>query len=250
MDLSNIGKWLLGIGIAVLLGFIAGRQQQLVVSQRDILREIQHLKTSAPPAVPAVAAPDFTLRIDDAATKGNANAKVTLIEFSDFECPYCGRYVQESFPQIERDYVATGKVRYVFRHFPLAQIHPRAVKAAEAAECARQQEKFWPFHDRLFANQKALDRTSLVDHARALGLEMKSFETCLDGKATSTVLADLNTGARAGIAATPTFFLGFAEPDGSIRVVNKLVGAKPYAEFKAALDKLLTSTAAATAGGR
>jgi len=242
MDRSIYVKWLAGLTIAIFLGFIAGRQQQLMESQREILSEIQDLKSS-PQLVSAETPseqPDFTMPIENAAVKGDAKAKVVLIEFSDFECPYCGRYVRETYPQIDRDYVATGKIRYVFRHFPLASIHPRAVKAAEAGECARLQGKFWPLHDRLFANQRALERPALVDHARAAGLDVKSFETCLDGQASSAILADLNAGTRAGITGTPTFFLGFAQNDGSVHVVEKLTGAKPYAAFQSVLDRLLT----------
>jgi len=243
MDRSVYVKWLAGLTVAIFLGFIAGRQQQLIESQREILSEIQDLKSS--PQLQAVAEttaeqPDFTLSIENAAIKGDATAKVVLIEFSDFECPYCGRYVRESYPQIDRDYVATGKIRYVFRHFPLASIHPRAVKAAEAGECARLQEKFWPLHDRLFANQKSLERPALVEHARAAGLDVKSFETCLDGQASAAILADLKAGSRAGISGTPTFFLGLAQNDGSVHVVEKLTGAKPYAAFQSVLDRLLT----------
>jgi protein-disulfide isomerase len=183
------------------------------------------------------------LSIEGAAIKGNTNAMLTLIEFSDFECPYCARYVRDSYPQVERDYVSTGKVQYVFRHFPLTDIHPRAMKAAEAGECGRIQGKFWPLHDRLFANPKLLEPASLMDHAREAGLDMKSFETCLNGQAAPAVRADLDAGNRAGITATPTFFFGFVQPDGSVRVVEKLVGARQYSAFQSVLDRLLASPA-------
>ncbi len=243
-----LARWLGGVAIAVFLGFVAGRQQQIADSQREILRQIEELKTlpqlrtaqaPSPQAAPPAALPDFTLGIEDAARMGNANARLTLIEFSDFECPFCGSYVRESYPRLERDYVSTGKIQYVFRHFPLVGLHPRAMKAAEAGECARLQGKFWPLHDRLFANQKSLEPSSLVTHARAVGLDMKSFETCLDGQAASAVRADIGAGSRAGISGTPTFFLGFAQEDGSVHVVEKIVGAKPYAAFQSVLDRML-----------
>ncbi len=253
MKRSILAKWLAGVAVVVFLGLVAGRQQQLVDGQREILKQIQDLKTSpqvragqapAQQAAPPAAPPDFTLRIDGAAIKGSAIAKLILIEFSDFECPFCERYVRESYPQIERDYVSTGKVRYVFRHFPLERIHPRAMKAGEAGECARLQGKFWPLHDRLFANQKLLEPPALVEHARAVGLDLKSFETCLNGQAASAVRADLDAGARAGVTGTPTFFVGFAQNDGSVHVVEKLVGAVPYASFQSVLNKMLTLTSA------
>jgi protein-disulfide isomerase len=241
MERSALIKLFVGVAIAVFLGFVAGRQQQLVDTQQEILRQIQELKTPSSGQAAAEARLDFNLSVDGAPTKGNTNAKLTLIEFSDFECPYCGRYVREAYPQVERDYVSTGKIRYVFRHFPLAGLHPRAMKAAEAGECGRIQGKFWPLHDQLFANQKALEPPALVTYARAAGLETKPFETCLNGEAASKVRTDLEAGARAGITATPTFFFGFAQDDGSIHVVEKLVGAKQYSAFQSVLDRMLQS---------
>ena len=248
MERSAIAKWIGAVAVVVFLGFLAGRQQQLVESQREILRQIQELKSlpqgraaAQAPVQPAAPSTNFMMGLEGAAAKGNANAKVTLIEFSDFECPFCGSYTRESYPQVDRDYIATGKIRYVFRNFPLESIHGQALKAGEAGECARIQNKFWPMHDRLFANQKALAPPALVEHARAVGLDMRAFETCLNGQATPRIRADQEAGARMGITGTPTFFVGFAQKDGTVHVVERLVGAKPYAAFKATLDRLLAS---------
>ena len=235
---STVTKLVIGLAVAIILGFFAGRQQQLLNSNREILRQLEGLRTSLQVEPPPV---DFNVKINGAPMKGAANAKVALIEFSDFECPFCARYLRESFPRIERDYISTGKIRYVFRHYPLVSLHPRAMKASEGGECAQRQGKFWPFHDRLFANQKLLDPASLMEHARATGLEMKAFETCLGGEAASTVLADLDVGTRAGIGATPTFLFGFIQDDGSVQVVERLVGAVPYEALQSVLDRMLTS---------
>ena len=236
---STVTKLVIGFAVAIALAFFAGRQQQLINSNREILRQLESLRKSLQIEPPPV---DFNVKINGAPMKGAANAKVALIEFSDFECPFCARYLRESFPKIERDYISTGKIRYVFRHYPLVSLHPRAMKASEGGECAQRQGKFWPFHDRLFANQKLLDPASLVEHARATGLEMKAFETCLGGEAAPTVLADLDVGTRAGIEATPTFLFGFIQEDGSVQVVERLVGAMPYDALQAVLDKMLAST--------
>jgi len=243
MERSTLAKWLGGLAIAVILGFFAGRLHQLRETDREILRQIEELKASRAQQEGAPTL-DFNMKIEGAATKGHANAILTLIEFSDFECPYCGRYMRDTYPQIDRDYVGTGKIRYVFRHFPLVGLHPRAMKAGEAGECARRQEKFWPFHDLLFANQKSLEPASLVDHARAAGLAPEAFATCLEGQAASTVLADVHEGTRDGVSATPTFFFGFAQKDGSVHVTEKLVGARPYEAFQSVLDRMLTLAAA------
>ena len=163
------------------------------------------------------------------------------VEFSDFQCPFCQRHWQQTYGQLDRDYIATGKVRYVFRHFPLERIHPQALKAGEAAECAAAQGKFWEMHDRLFLNQQALMPADLVKHAEALGLDETQFTSCLDGQMTARVRADLAMGAQAGVTATPNFFVGVTIPGGKIKVLQKLSGALPFATFKSTFDGLLAS---------
>jgi protein-disulfide isomerase len=96
---------------------------------------------------------DAVVAIGDAPVKGNPNAKLTLIEFSDYQCPFCRRHAENTLPSLDKEYIATGKVRYVFHDFPLEAIHPQAFKAAEAAHCAGEQQKYWEMHGRLFANQ-------------------------------------------------------------------------------------------------
>lgn len=237
MARSTLIKVLCGIAVAILLGFFAGRQQQLLDNDREILRQLEDLRTSLDTRPEAE---NFNMKIDGAPTKGDPHARVALIEFSDFECPFCGRYMRDSYPQLDHDFISTGKIRYVFRHYPLVNVHRNALKAGEAGECAERQKKFWQFHDRLFANQKLLDPPSLIAHARAVGLDMKVFETCLAGDATSTVLGDMDAGTRAGVMATPTFLFGFVQEDGSVQVMERVVGAKPYTALKSVLDRMLT----------
>jgi len=183
--------------------------------------------------------------LDNAAIHGKADAKLTLVEFTDFQCPFCARYAHDAYAQIERDYVATGKLRYALRHFPLERIHPQAFKAAVAAECARQQGKFWEMHTQLFANQQQLAETDLVRHASAIGLNAARFQQCLAGPASAAVRQDIDAGMRATITGTPTFFIGVAGPDGKIRVLRRISGALPYATLKSTLDELLSSPDAA-----
>ena len=192
-------------------------------------------QAAAQPALPA------ELMIEGAPSKGSPNAPVTIVEFSDFQCPICGRPFQQTLAPLEKEYIATGKVRYVFRHFPLERIHPQAFKAGEAAECAAAQGKFWEMHDRLFANQQALMPDNLVTHAQALGLDAQKFAACFAGQATARVRADMALGSQAGVTATPNFFLGTTIPGGKIKVTRKLNGAVPFATFKAALDAMLAS---------
>jgi len=170
-------------------------------------------------------------RVEVAATgpsRGPENAPVTIVEFSDFQCPYCGR----EYPVVERlmkEY--DGRVRLVFRHFPL-EFHPFAQKAAEAGACAADQggEKFWKLHDRMFTNQQKLAVDDLKGYAKELGLDSSRFEKCLDsGEKRALVEADEKAGQEAGVSGTPAFFVNGV-------FIN---GAVPYEQFKDAVDREL-----------
>lgn len=142
-------------------------------------------------------------------------------------------------PQIEKEYVETGRVKHVFMDFPL-YMHKNAFKAAEAGNCAGDQGRFWEMHDTLFANQNALSQDDLSKHAETLGLDIAKFKECLDTeKSAGQIKKDMAEGQKAGITGAPAFLLGFVEPDGKVRAVKKLVGAQPYNEFKYAIDSLL-----------
>jgi protein-disulfide isomerase len=146
-------------------------------------------------------------------TQGPADAPVTLVEYGDFECEHCGRahpIMQEVLRQ------RPDRVRFVFRHFPLTQIHPHAEGAAEAAEAAGSQGAFWPMHDLLFEHQDALDTDSLVTYARQLGLDVERFERELrDHTYAEEVRADFMSGVRSGVNGTPTFFINGRRHDES-----------------------------------
>ena len=146
-------------------------------------------------------------------------------------------------PQIEKEYIKTGKLKYVVRDFPLESIHKDAFKAAEAGHCAGEQGKFWEMHTRLFENQKALGPTNLANYAQALGLDWPKFQQCLDsGKYAARIRKDLADGQQAGITGTPGFLFGLTEAnDPKVKVLKVLKGAQPYASFKGAIDSLLSS---------
>jgi protein-disulfide isomerase len=214
-------------------------------TQKAILKELQEIKkllANPPAARPAAdALPTGPINVTGEPFKGAASAKVALIEFSDYQCPFCGRYDKETYPQLVKDYVDTGKIKYVWRDYPL-DFHKNAEKAAEAARCAGEQGRFWEMHDRLFANQQTIAATDLPKHAEALQLNLSMFQQCLDsGRFAADIQKDISDASSAGVSGTPTFFIGIVQPNGSVKVVKKLVGAKPYTEFKAALDSLLAS---------
>jgi protein-disulfide isomerase len=177
------------------------------------------------------------LNVDDQPSKGDKNAKLILIEFADYQCPFCGRHFRETEPQIEREYVKTGKIKFVFWDFPLKS-HKDAFKAAEAVRCALDQGKYWVMHDRLFADQESLSLQDLSQHARAIGLDLRSFQLCLDnGKHEAEIRKAMDEAVKVGVKITPTFFLGVAEPDNpKVKIQKTIIGAKSYTIFKEAID--------------
>jgi protein-disulfide isomerase len=232
------------------------RVAALEASQQAMLKELQAIKAQlqAKPPAPAAASgsaasmpvPTTPISIQNAPSRGAAGAKVTLIEFSDFECPFCGRYSRETYAQIQKEYVDTGKVRYVFRNAPIEELHARAFGAAVAGECAREQapEKFWALHDRMFRDQRNLTPVGLRSSADMVGVDLAAYDRCVAGDAAKAkVRADLNAAVTFGATATPTFFLAVEEKGGKVRALQKIVGAKSFAVFKTALDTLLDSPA-------
>jgi protein-disulfide isomerase len=208
---------------------------------QDIKALLQSRGAQGPP--PPVAPDSVELSVANAFAKGGEGAKLVVVEFSDFQCPFCGRHVKQTLPQIEKEYVATGKVRYVVRNLPLEQLHPDAMRAAEAAECAGDQGKYWPMHDKLFGNQQALSAPDLVRYAQEAGAEPAEFQKCLEAAPhAAKIRQDLADAEAAGVTGTPTFFLGFAEPGGKIKAVRRIQGAQPYPVFKGALDGLLAES--------
>jgi len=174
-----------------------------------------------------------------ASTKGHESASVAVIEFADYQCPFCGRSAIDVAPQLLHEFVDTGKVKYVFVNFPLEKIHPFAFKAAEAAECSRRQGQYWEMHDKLFANQRALGETDLLRYADALGLRHNEFASCLDGETQSTIREQVALGHRLQLNSTPTFLIGDIERDGSIALKRKINGALPYQDFKKILNDVI-----------
>jgi len=164
--------------------------------------------------------------VDDDPMEGDKNAKVTIIEFSDFQCPFCGKFYSDAYKQIDEQYIKTGKVKLVFRDFPLS-FHQNAHPAAEAAECANEQGKFWEMHNKLFENQQALAVTDLKQYAADLKLDVKKFNDCFDsGKYKAEIDKDAADGGKVGVSGTPAFFInGIA-----------LTGAQPFSAFKEVID--------------
>jgi protein-disulfide isomerase len=169
--------------------------------------------------------------IDDDAIKGDENAPVTIIEFSDYECPFCARFYSQTLSQIDEQYIKTGKVRLIYRDYPLS-FHPQAQKAGEAAECAGEQGKYYEMHDMLFEAGVAGGVDSFKKHAGMIGLDQAAFDTCLDsGAQAEEVQKDFADGNKYGVQGTPAFFIN-----------GKLIsGAQPFSVFEAAIEAELAS---------
>lgn len=178
-------------------------------------------------------APPTSASVGQGTTLGSADAKVVVEEYSDFQCPYCGQFALNTFPQIDKTYIEAGQVRWVFKNFQ--RIGEESKQAGQAGECAAQQGQFWAYHDKLFFNQKGenqgtFNNARLKSFATDLGLDRSAFDSCLDsGRMSNTISQEYNEGVRKGVQATPTFFING----------NKLEGARPYAEFQRAIDAAL-----------
>ncbi len=167
-------------------------------------------------------------------TKGSADAPVTVYEMSDFQCPYCQRHTLETFPLIEEEYIKTGKVRWVFINFPIPQLHPNAISAAEVAMCSAQQDAFWPVHDLLFIHQEVWAEVRdpaefLLSLADSAGIDKTLLASCLQSEETRPqILQDAEGAQRTGATGTPSFYI-----EGML-----LPGAYPMPIFRQVLDSI------------
>ena len=170
----------------------------------------------------------YDVSTDDDPSIGPPDAAITIIEFSDYECPYCRRWHQQVFERIREEY--PDQVRLVFRDFPLSSIHPNATAAAEAANCAGEQEAFWQFNGALFSGEYELSAEEYLSIAANLDLDVEAFESCVEsGRYEDEVQADYQYATNLGVRSTPTFFLNGLP----------IVGAQPYEVFKEVIDKEL-----------
>jgi protein-disulfide isomerase len=203
----------------------------LTEQQRDAARLslITELRKAGPEVRVLIDAPRREVEIEASdPSLGRTSAPVTLIEFSDFQCPFCQR-VAPTLKKLRETY--GDKVRIVWKDFPLTQIHPQAFKAGEAAHCAGDQGKYWDYHDRLFANQQQLQPEDLKKHAADLGLDAAAFSACLDGSKYGERVRDgVAQGTRLGVNSTPTIYING----------RMLSGAQSYETFVSVIDEELS----------
>ena len=227
--------WAQSTGIADLQKEVSQLKTQLQAMRSDLDQIRSLLREQNSRATP-------TFDITGYPTLGNPEAKLVLIELSDFECPYCSEYVKTSYRQIIDAYVETGKLFYVFADFPGEKIHPNAVKAAIAGRCAAEQGKFWDLHDQLFAHQRDLGTTGIADAAKMAGLRQPELDACLSADRYSAKIRESEAATvKLGLQGTPAFVFGSFEPasDSKVKLVHALVGNQPYSAFQKTIDGLL-----------
>jgi len=210
-----------------------GVLEALATLQANSAAPVNAAPTAAAPTLAPISQSSFTVR--EANRRGDKNAPITIVEFSDFQCPFCERAFQQIEPQLLKDYVDTGKATFVYKHS--AFLGQESIWAAEAAECAADQGKFWAYHDLLFnrqagENQGAFTKDKLIGFAQELKLDVTRFEPCLNNDETlARVQADTQEGRQAGVTGTPLYFI-----NGQL-----LAGARPYNDFRALIERVLIS---------
>ncbi|PIR43645.1 disulfide bond formation protein DsbA [candidate division WWE3 bacterium CG10_big_fil_rev_8_21_14_0_10_32_10] len=210
--------------------------------------DIANTDTPTNPSADLAAAPSAIKKVsvDNDPVLGDVNAPITIIEFSDYECPFCKRHHTDTYPQLKSEYIDKGIVKLVFRDLPLSFHDPIATKEAIAANCAREQgddETYFQFHDEVFnktsSNGAGIAGEGLYDIASALGLNRSQLKSCIDSeKYKDEVESDLTDATNAGANGTPSFFIGKSTASGEIDG-ELLVGAQPFSAFKAIIDKNL-----------
>lgn len=241
----NKKSLLVGLVAAIALtaffgGYLLGGMNSETLTRDDLAELLEEYEKSSVNKQGAKLPSPLFVSLDDDPMKGNPTATLTIIEFSDFQCPFCARFYHETLPQIEKQYIQTGKVNFVYRDMPLG-IHPNAVPAHVAAECANIQGAFWPYHDILFERQSEWNKLNrqdleqkLVSYAHELGLN-PSFDSCLkSSEIVNEVNKDYAQATGYGATGTPTFFIGNSQ-EGFV----KLSGAQPFSAFKNIIDSKL-----------
>jgi protein-disulfide isomerase len=226
---------------------IKALNEKVAEIQKDLAEIKKMLQTGAGVPVPPNNVTVFkeqALSVASSPFKGQIDAAVTLVEFSDYECPYCARHHREVMPVLEAEYIDTGRLKFVMRENPIPRLHRNAMNASLAALCAKDQDKYWDMHDALFDNQRELGGDKLSILAAGIGLDPAEFGQCMETKKfQEQIMSDIASGARLGVRGTPAFVLGLTDPEdqGKANVTIFIKGAQPLASFRQAIDDLLES---------
>ncbi len=235
------------IGVIIMATSVPVPAAAMTKDQGDaILKELREIKLllSRPQqqVQPAPLAPqpprNLSVKSDAMYVLGNSDAPLTMVEFTDYQCPFCGRFETTTFPEIKKNYIDTGKLRVIVRDLPLSDMHPYALKAAQSVHCAGDQGRFWEMKALLFKNQSKLDIDSLAGYAKDLSLNGGTYNSCMaEGRHLKEIGEEATYAQSLGITGTPTFILGKTAGDTVDGLL--IVGAQPYAAFAAAIDETL-----------
>ncbi len=215
---------------------ITRQQADEILNELRQIRQLLEKQGQAPPAQPQEQITKAVVSVEGAFSLGSKDAPITMVEFTDFQCPFCQRFHVTTFGELKKNYIDTGKLRFVSRDLPL-DIHPNAMQAAEAGRCAGEQGQFWAMRDRMGSNPDKLDLNHLVGFAQEFKLDVMKFRACVEGqKYKKAIEKDMEDAMRAGANGTPSFVIGRATPQG---VDGELVvGAMPYQMFDQKLKTL------------
>ncbi len=243
---SQDGKLILVIIVAVgLAAFLAGYvfanetadPEKITVQESP---QILEKTSSQSPSQGPLQLPKI-ISYDDDPMMGNPDAQFTIVEFSDFQCPFCAKFHSETLPLLMQNYINNGKVNLVFRDFPIESTHPSAVPAAHASECADDQGKFWEMHDMIFENQviwKNMDPLQSLDlfkkYSIEIGIDADMYDSCMSSaRHIDEIKEDLEDGRKYGVTGTPGFFVGNEKVG-----FTKIIGAQPFSSFQRVIDGL------------
>jgi protein-disulfide isomerase len=257
VELRLSRAWLIGLGsllVLVTVGSLAGgaravfglresvqNQEQLAAIHGELIRIRQILETDDSGDEDVQAQQTARLTLSGQPSLGSPNAPLTMVEFTDYQCPFCSRFHSQTFPLIRKAYIEPGRVRYVTLDFPLSSIHPDALRAARASHCGEEQGKYWELHDVLFNQRGRLGREAILGAVTELGLNAPRFSACLDSEAhDARIQQDLSRGRAIGISGTPTFLLG--RTAGKTLHGQVIVGAQPFEVFDDLIRSLLDRT--------
>lgn len=215
---------------AALSWFVTGRQvQDLREAQRALVSEMAANQNAA------------VVNVASAPSRGSQSAVVALVEFTDYECPFCIRHFTQTMPRIDSTYIQTGRVRYVFQDFPVDALHPAAIRAHEAGRCAADQGRFWDLHATLFSPAGSHTPELLEKRAADAGLKMEAYRECVSsGRYTDAVKRSVKQGQALGIQGTPSFVIGVLDrKTDEVRVLQAISGAQPFEAFARAIEAAL-----------
>jgi protein-disulfide isomerase len=219
------------VAVGVMWLRLDGQIAQLREGQRRLAADVSALKQTE------------TIDVTGAPALGPEGATVTLVEFSDYECPFCVRHFKQTMPQIEANFIRSGRIRYYFRDFPIDELHPEAIRAHETARCGLEQdtEKYWTLHRSLFSAPGSHTKDNLEARVREAGLDLAAVQSCLaTGRVTDGIRRGGDQASALGAQGTPAFFVGMRDPgSNTVRVLEAIKGAHPYQVFEEALQKAL-----------